>query len=67
VNGKFLDWYPVLSGIQLNNVPVEMQRDDHVKDLGVMYNEHLSFSHRISDRISKAYSMLWLIKRKKLL
>jgi len=46
-----------------NNVPVEVQWDDHVKDLGVMFDEHLSFSRHISERINKAHSMLWLIKR----
>ena len=35
-----------------NNVPVDVQWDDHVKDLGVMFDEHLSFSYHISERIN---------------
>ena len=40
-----------------------MQRDACVKDLGVVFDEKLNFSQHISERINKAYSMLWLIRR----
>ena len=46
-----------------NNCIVELQRDAYVKDLGVIFDEKLNFSQHIFERINKAYSMLWLIKR----
>jgi len=46
-----------------HNCIVELQRDTYVKDLGVVFDEKLNFSQHISERINKAYSMLWLIRR----
>jgi len=46
-----------------NKCIVELQRDAYVKDLGVVFGEKLNFSQHISERINKAYSMLWLIRR----
>jgi len=46
-----------------NNCTVELQRDAYVKDLGVVFDEKLNFSQHISERINKAYSVLWLIRR----
>ena len=46
-----------------NNCIVELQRDPYVRDLGVIFDEKLNFSLHISERINKAYSMLWLIRR----
>ena len=46
-----------------NNRIVELQRDAYVKDLGVVFDEKLNFRQHISERINKAYSMLWLIRR----
>ena len=48
-----------------NNCIVELQRDAYVKDLGVVFDEklNLNFSQHITERINKAYSMLWLIRR----
>jgi len=46
-----------------NNCIVELQRDAYVKDLGVVFDEKLNFSQHISERINKAYNMLWLIRR----
>ena len=46
-----------------NNCIVELQRDAYVKDLGVIFDEKLNFRQHIFERINKAYSMLWLIKR----
>ena len=47
---------------------IELDREDHIKDLGVIFDENLDFGMRIAERINKAYSMsiismLWLIKR----
>ena len=44
-----------------NNCTVEKQRDAYVKDLGVVFGEKLNFSQHISERINKAYSMLWTV------
>ena len=46
-----------------NNCIAELQRDAYIKDLGVVFDEKLNFSPHISERINKAYSMLWLIRR----
>ena len=46
-----------------NTCIVELQRDAYIKDLGVVFDEKLNFSQHISERITKAYSMLWLIRR----
>ena len=46
-----------------NNCIVELQRDAYLKDLGVVFDEKLNFTQHISERINKAYSMLWLIRR----
>ena len=40
-----------------------VQRDDHIKDLGVTFNEKLDFGLHVAEKVNKAYSMLWLIKR----
>ena len=59
-----------------------VQRDDHIKDLGVtfdasdsfptirhcapyksVYYEKLDFGLHVAEKVNKAYSMLWLIKR----
>jgi len=42
---------------------IELDREDHIKDLGVIFDENLDFGVHIAERINKAYSMLWLIKR----
>jgi len=35
-----------------------------IKDLGVIFDENLDFGMHVAERINKAYSMLWLIKRR---
>ena len=40
-----------------------VQRDDHIKDLGVTFDEKLDFGLHVTEKVNKAYSMLWLIKR----
>jgi len=42
---------------------IELDREDHIKDLDVIFDENLDFGMHIAERINKAYSMLWLIKR----
>jgi len=46
-----------------NNCIIELQRDAYIKDLKVVFDEKLNFSQHTSERINKAYSMLWLIRR----
>ena len=41
----------------------DVQRDDHIKDLGVTFDEKLDFGLHVTEKVNKAYSMLWLIKR----
>jgi len=42
---------------------IELDHEDHIKDLGVIFDGNLDFGMHIAERINKAYSMLWLIKR----
>ena len=43
---------------------IELDREDYIKDLGVIFDENLDFGGmNTAERINKAYSMLWLIKR----
>jgi len=42
---------------------IELDHEDHIKDLGVIFDKNLDFGMHIAERINKAYSMLWLIKR----
>ena len=42
---------------------IELDHEDHIKDLGVIFDENVDFGVHIAERINKAYSMLWLIKR----
>ena len=45
-----------------NQVAV-LERYDKVKDLGVLFDDKLSFREHIQDKINKAYMMLGIIKR----
>ena len=42
---------------------ITVQRDDHIKDLGVTFDEKLDFGLHVAEKVNKAYSMLWLTKR----
>ena len=42
---------------------IELDCEDHIKDLDVIFDENLDFGMHIAERINKAYRMLWLIKR----
>ena len=46
-----------------NTCIVELQRDAYIKDLGVVFDEKLNFSQHISEKINKAYSMQWVIRK----
>ena len=34
-----------------------VQRDDHIKDLGVTFDEKLDFGLHVAEKVNKAYSM----------
>ena len=40
-----------------------IQKVDQIKDLGILYDSHLTFKDHIQEKITKAYSMIGLIKR----
>jgi len=40
-----------------------IQKVDQIKDLGILYDSHLTFKDHIQEQINKAYSMIGLIKR----
>ena len=49
--------------ISNNNTKHFIESVDHIKDLGVTFDSHLSFYDHIQEKINKAYSMIGLIKR----
>ena len=48
--------------ISNNNTKHFIESVDHIKDLGVTFDSHLSFYDHIQEK-NKAYSMIGLIKR----
>jgi len=42
---------------------ITVQRDDHIKDLGIIFYKKLDFGLHVAEKVNKAYSTLWLIKR----
>jgi len=44
-------------------VTAALDYEDHIKDLGVTFDEKLDFNVHIAEKVNKAYIMLWLIKR----
>ena len=48
----------------MNGQSAALDQEDHIKDLGVTFDEKFDFSVHIAKKINKAYyRMLWLIKR----
>ena len=37
---------------------IELDREDHIKDLGKIFNGNLDFGMHIAERINKAYSIM---------
>jgi len=52
--------YKIVDG---NNQVMELERQDKVKDLGVWFDDRLTFREHINEKINKAYMMLGVIKR----
>ena len=46
-----------------NSQLMELERQDKVKDLGVWFDERVTFKEHINKKIDKAYMMLGVIKR----
>jgi len=46
-----------------NNQVMELERQDKVKDLGVWFDDRLTFREHINEKINKVYMMLGVIKR----
>jgi hypothetical protein len=47
----------------IDSKDIILEQVDHFKDLGVIFDSHLSFQHHCHEKISKAYSILGIIKR----
>lgn len=47
----------------IENKDIILEQVDHFKDLGVIFDNHLSFQHHSNEKINKAYSILGIIKR----
>jgi len=61
--GRYIDNTCVYNFLDHNNCTIPLARVDKVKDLGVWFDEQLSFKEHMHDKINKAYSMLGIIKR----
>ena len=46
-----------------DSVSSHIQKVDQIKDLGILYDSHLTFKDHIQEKINKAYSVIGLIKR----
>ena len=51
--------YHINNTDSVNNI----QKVDQIKDLGILYDSHLTFKDHIQEKINKAYSVIGLIKR----
>ena len=45
----------------MNGQSAALDYEDHIKDLGITFDEKLDFSVHIAEKNNKAYRMLWLI------
>ena len=61
--GRHIDNTCAYNVLDHNNCMIPLARVDKVKDLGVWFDEQLSFKEHMHDKINKAYSMLGIIKR----
>jgi len=46
-----------------NNQSLHLARTDQITDLGILFDERLTFKEHINDKVNKAYFMLGIIKR----
>jgi len=61
--GRSVDKTVIYTLADHSNQEAVLERYDKVKDLGVWFDEKLSFREHIQDKINKAYVMLGIIKR----
>jgi len=61
--GRSVDKTVTYTLVDHSNHEAVLERYDKVKDLGVWFDEKLSFREHIQDKINKAYMMLGIIKR----
>ena len=61
--GRSVDKTTTYVLVDRKNQEATLERCDKVKDLGVWFDEKLSFREHIQDKINKAYMMLGIIKR----
>jgi len=46
-----------------NNQSLHLARANQITDLGILFDERLTFKEHINDKVNKAYSMLGIIKK----
>ena len=61
--GRSVDKTTTYALVDRNKQEAALERCDKVKDLGVWFDEKLSFREHIQDKINKAYMTLGIIKR----
>jgi len=61
--GRLVDKSNTYTLVDHRNQEAVLERYDKVKDLGVLFDDKLSFREHIQDKINKAYMMLGIIKR----
>ena len=61
--GRHVDKGHTYKLCDINNHIIPLERGNKVLDLGVWFDEKLSFSEHIQTKINKAYMMLGIIKR----
>jgi len=61
--GRSVDKTVIYTLADHSNQEAVLERYDKVKDLGVWFDEKLSFREHIQDKINKAYMMFGIIKR----
>jgi len=61
--GRSVDKTNTYTLVDYRNQDVVLERYDKVKDLGILFDDKLSFREHIQDKINKAYMMLGIIKR----
>jgi len=61
--GRSVDKTTTYALVDCNNQEAALERCDKIKDLGMWFDEKLSFREHIQDKINKTYMMLCIIKR----
>ena len=59
----FWEKYSYVYELIKNNQSLYLEHTNQITDLGILFDEKLTFREHINEKINKAYSMLGIIKR----